>query len=201
LEVKQKVKKKLLFIGLVTMLVLAFSMPSAALAKAPAAINAGGVITSIDDGTVFPAGNSGRYVVAARTITGTLAGDISGDFTLNYKANVELATQAGNLHGTLVAGSQVLEVNGNIQPLQAYAGNLYTFLGVFTVPGFGPLPFYYVPGVGATPLFDLEISGHWTATSGAKGNGNFTASVIFIPTADGHVAFVVPGSQLSMSGK
>lgn len=194
-------KKKVVLILLTLVLVLAFSMPTVALAKAPVALNANGVIASIDEGTVFPAGNSGRYVVASRTILGTLTGDINGDFTLNYKANVELATQAGNLHGTLQTASTSLEVNGTIQPLQLYYGNIYYFYGWYYSSNFGWVRLYYVPDVGVVPLFYLEINGHWTALDGAKGNGDFTASVIFVPTPDGHVAFVVPGSQLTMTGK
>ena len=180
-------KKRTVFISLVLVSLLTALMPTAALAKAPTSFSASGTVTGINDGSVFPAGNSGRYVVASRTITGTLAGDITGDFTLDYKANVELATQAGNLHGTLQAGAQVLEVNGTIEPLQ--------FVGWLVPPGVHPL---YPDGI---PLYQLDINGHWTAVRGGKGNGDFKATVIFIPTPDGHVysivasAFIMTGQQ------
>ena len=170
-------KKRLSVIMLSLVLVLTGLMPATALAAKPASLSASGVVTSITNGDVFPAGDSGRYVVASRTITGILSGDINGAFTLDYKANVELATQAGNLHGTLQAGSQVLKVNGTIEPL-----------------GFA----WFAPWGMYLPM--LTISGQWTAVSGAKGNGDFAAYAVFIPTPEGHVAAVV-ASGITLTGK
>ena len=179
-------KRKVTLILLTLVMVLAFSMPTTALAAKPASLSASGVVTTITDGDVFPAGNSGRYVVASRSLTGILAGDINGAFTLDFKANVELATQAGNLHGTLQAGSQVLEVNGKIEPL--------TFAGWYLPPGISP---DYPGGI---PLYQLVINGHWTAVSGAKGNGDFAAWAVFIPTPDGHV-YAIVASGITLTGK
>jgi hypothetical protein len=169
-------KKRLFVISLVVSM-LVFLMPAPALAKAPAGFSAGGVITAIDTGTVFPAGNSGRYVVASRSITGALAGGITGDFVLNYKANVELATQAGSLQGNLQAGTTVLKVNGSIEPLE-FAG-------------------WWGEGI---PLYRLTINGRWTAIDGMKGNGDFSAWAVFIPTPEGHV-FAIVDSGFDMTGK
>lgn len=194
-------KKRLLSISLVLVSVLTALMPTAVLAAKPVEFKATGNIAYITEGDVLPAGNSGQWRVIERELGGTLSGDINGAFTLNYKANVELATQAGNLHGTLQAGSQVLEVNGKIEPLKPYHGNAFYFVMEYVDPVFGLVRIYYVPGVGYVPLFDLEINGHWTSVSGANGNGDFTASVIFIPTPEGHVAYVLPVSQVNLTGK
>lgn len=106
--------KRGFLIGFVLFLTLAVLTPVPALAAKPVPFNAVGTITSISDGTVKPAGDSGRWVVVEREIGGILSGDIGGTFTFNYKANVELATQAGNLQGTLLVGGKTLNVNGKI---------------------------------------------------------------------------------------
>lgn len=174
-------KKRLFFISLVLALVMTTLMPVTVFAAKPADFSASGTITGISPGDVFPAGESGRWVVAERELTGTFPDgeDISGDFTLTYKANVELATQAGNLHGELAMndGSYVLKVNGKIEPL--------VFVG------------WFAPGI---PLYQLTINGRWTFTDGARGQGDFSASATFVPTPDGHVAFIV-ASTFDLTGK
>ena len=107
-------KKKIIILGLVLALALVLVAPTPALAAKPVGFEAYGVITSIDEGDVFPAGNSGRWVVQERTIEGELQdGAIPGDFVLTYKANVT-ADQAGNFHGEMVVngGEYVIKVNG-----------------------------------------------------------------------------------------
>lgn len=177
-------KRKLLFISLALGLVLATLMPAPVLAAKPTAskfvdFNAGGFITGITDGIVKPAGSSGRFIVQERDINGVLSGDIGGTsgslFTLSYKANVALATQAGNLHGTLKVDSYSLEVNGTIEPL-----------------GFVPVGPYLLPL--------LTISGQWTFIGGAQGNGDFIAYAVFVPDEFGHVLLIVD-SGISMTGK
>jgi len=170
-------RKKLLFMSLALALVLTVLTPAVALAAKPVPFEANGAITSITPGDVFPAGESGRWRVVERDITGNLSGNISGDFTLTYKANVELATQAGNLHGTLEAGESVLNVNGKIEPLEIV---------------------YYAPW--NTYLPKLTISGHWNFIEGAKGQGDFDAWAIFIPTPEGHVGFIA-ASSIELTGK
>ena len=169
-------KKRLLFVSLALALVLTTLMPAAALAAKPVSFDASGIVTCISPGTVFPAGESGRWVVAERQLSGTfLSGDIDGDFTMTYKANVELSTQAGNLHGTLKVGSHVLKLNGSIQPLEMV-----------------PTPF-------GIDLPKLTINGRWTFTNGAQGGGEFDTWVIFIPTPEGHVGSIV-ASALNLTG-
>ncbi|MFH1647080.1 MAG: hypothetical protein ABID71_05310 [Chloroflexota bacterium] len=172
-------KKRTLLFSLGLVLALTVLVPTAALAAKPQPFYAAGVISGIEDTVVgenaFPAGNSGRWRVVDREITGQLSGDINDGFVLAYKANVELATQAGNLHGTLEAGGYSFKVNGKIQPLEM------------------------VP----TPLgFDLPrltITGHWSRTAG-PGQGDFEAWVVFIPDDYGHVVMIV-ASSFVMEGK
>ncbi len=171
--------KKKLLISLALALLLSTLLPSAALAAKPpskfADFNASGTITYITGGDVLPAGNSGRWRVIEREVGLQLSGALNGAFTLAYKANVELATQAGNLQGTISADPYTIRVNGTIQPLEF-------------VP-YGP---YLLPM--------LIINGQWTFTTGTQGNGDFTSWAIFIPTPDGHVAYII-ASGFDMTGK
>ncbi|MDO8635373.1 MAG: hypothetical protein Q7R34_03880 [Dehalococcoidia bacterium] len=157
--------KRGFLIGFVLFLTLAVLTPVPALAAKPVLFSAVGTITSISDGTVKPAGDSGRWVVVERELGGSLVGDINGSFTMAYKANVELATQAGDLHGTLQVGGNILNVNGKI--------------------GVGVTPIGY-PG--------LIINGHWNFTKGAEGEGDLTAWVIPITDEYGHVTFILASS-------
>jgi len=170
-------KKRPLFISLVLILVLTALTSAAVVAAKPAEFNASGVVTYIElGGSVFPAGDSGRWVVASRYLEGIFFGpDITGLFKLTYKANVT-SLQAGNLHGTLETGAYTLNVNGTIEPLEI----------VFYEPWQIYLP-------------KLTISGHWTCIKGAHGQGNFNASLIFIPSGE-HVGVVVDG-PFTMTGK
>ncbi len=174
-------KRKLFSISLALALLLTTLAPAAALAAKPPPkvedFNAIGGITYISDGTVKPAGNSGRWVVATRDLGGALSGDINEEYTLTYKANVELATQAGNLHGTLQTESYSLEVNGKIEPLDFV---------------------YFAPWGIYLPM--LTIDGQWTFINGTQGNGDFTAYAVFVPDEYGHVLLIVD-SGFDMTGK
>lgn len=157
--------------------VLALLSPSVARAAAPAPFSAGGVILGISDGAVKPAGASGRWVVAERELVGNFdTGDLSGGFTLTYKANVELLTQAGALHGSVQLDSgEVLNLNGSIQPIEMVQ--------------MGP---YWLP--------KLSMTGHWNFTSGAQGQGTFAAWAIVIPDIYGHILYI-PFSDFSLTGQ
>jgi hypothetical protein len=63
--------------------------------------SASGAIEAINPGNVKPAGKSDRFIVEERQVSGRLSGDLSGPFTLTYAANVPIATQSGQLHGTM----------------------------------------------------------------------------------------------------
>jgi len=176
-------KRRTLLISLVLVLILTALAPATALAAKPQSFYAAGKITYISPGEVLPAGESGRWRVIERELRGELLPevegletDISGPFTMTYKANVELATQAGNLHGILEIGDYTFRVNGKIQPLEI----------VPIAPGI------YLP--------KLAINGHWTLGDGARGNGEFDAWVVFVPDAYGHVAYIV-ASSFTMDGK
>ncbi len=165
--------KRGFLIGFVLFLTLAVLTPVPALAAKSVPFSANGDISFISAGTVKPAGDSGRWVVVEREIKGTFAGpDISGPFTMAYKANVELATQAGNLRGTLTVGEKILNVNGKIEVGLTPAG---------------------YPG--------LIINGHWNFTRGAKGEGDLTAWAIPIVDPDtGHV-LAIPFSFVNLTGQ
>ncbi len=173
-------KKRMLFISLALVLVLTVLIPGAALAAKSQPFYAAGAITGIEDTVVgenaFPAGESGRWRVIDREITGQLSGDVSGDFVMNYRANVELATQAGNLHGNLVVDDASFKVNGKIQPLEMVP----TPLGI--------------------DLPKLTITGHWNLDGKGPGNGDFEAWVIFVPDEYGHVVMIIASSFI-MEGK
>jgi len=168
-------KKKLFFISLALAVLLAVFISPAMIAAKQAPFSASGTISGISSGDVSPAGDSGRWVVAEREITGTLDGTISGEFIMTYKANVELQTQAGTLKGTLEVGSHILKVNGKVMPLEMV-----------------PTPFGELP--------KLTIRGGWNMVKGQQGTGVFEAWVIFIPTPDGHVGHIVD-SAINLTGK
>lgn len=173
-------KKRILLISLALVLLFTMLAPAAALAAKPQTFQAAGVITYIEDTQVgdnaFPAGNSSRWRVIDREIGGELLGDISGSFVLTYKANVELATQAGNLHGVLETGEYSFRVNDKIQPLTMAPSPLGFDLPVLT------------------------LNGHWTLTDKGQGQGDFAAWVQFIPDEYGHVVMIV-ASSFEMDGK
>ncbi len=173
-------KKRLRFISLILALVMTTLMSGAVLAAKPQLedFDASGTITGITPGKVIEAGVTGKWVVVERELTGTLSGDIAGDFTMNYKAMIEsILTQAGDLHGWLTVGedSHVLKVKGEIKPLQ--------WLGE---PFLSPAR--------------LEINGSWMLTQGDHGSGDFSAWVIFIPTPEGHVGFIL-ASEFTLIGE
>ncbi|MFC1945634.1 hypothetical protein ACFLW1_00370 [Chloroflexota bacterium] len=173
--------RKYFYLGIVIVTMLSMLVTaSPALAAKPVAFEAGGTITAISPGVVgenvFPAGNSGRWRVTDRTITGVLTrGDIAGDITIQYQANVD-ATQAGNFHGSIVVagGSYSGKINGSISSV------------------------VYDPGLPLPPRID--ITGHWNLNNGARGNGTFEATIFFLPLGE-HVLFVIPEmSTFTMSG-
>lgn len=79
----------------------------------PVPFSASGPILTIDTGEVKPAGQSGRFIVRDRHVTGILAGSIGGatgvPFVMTYDFNVPIATQSGRVHARLIAG--VYEAN------------------------------------------------------------------------------------------
>ena len=183
-----EMRKRLLFISLVLALVLTTLMPAAALAAKPVPFYAAGTISALDEGTVFPAGESDRWRVVLREAGGSVSGSVEDGFTMTYKANVT-SEQVGNLHGTLAFNIEpyVLRVNGKT--------------GQATPVGLVEI----APGV-FLPKLLLPISGHWSFIDGARGQGDFEGWVVFlaVPDEEGnlHVGPVYPDeSYFEMTGQ
>jgi len=236
--------KRLLVIGFVLALVLMLVIPSVTLAAPkPSTFSAHGTLTSIDNGTVKQLGNSGKWLVTDRHLTGQFqTGNLSGSFVLTYGGVFDLQTQAGNLVGVLKNGSSSFGVEGKTNPL-TYVGILTSnpvilsdngillsnstfYTGINLVYGaFAPtgallyspgkiltpgstLPAYTVlpkgttlPAGTATAVAELTASGHWAGIDRISATGDFTATINFLPTPDGHISTIVDGSNFDMTGK
>jgi hypothetical protein len=178
-------KRKLLLISLAVVMALAFLMPTTALA-APPKFSASGTLTWISTGTVWPVipGNTGFgwYNVKDRVVSGTLSGDIQGDFTLTYDGLFFVPTQDGTLSGILsTAEGYQFNVAGGTK-----------FLGFDATTG--------------AP--ELEINGTWNGDKVGNRNvnkqyknysGTFDGWVIFVPTPDYHVKYII-ASSFTMTG-
>lgn len=177
-------KQRLFYLGLALVLALVAMVPSPALAAKPVVFQADGNIDYISPGIVFEAGNSGRWIVAERQLSGVLAGDISGDYTLTYRGTVEsVETQAGNFHGRLEVadGAYVINVVGSNESIQ-FQGMVEIYPGVWV------------------PVLRITMGGNWAFLSGANGQGNFTGWAEFIPDAEGHVSMITD-SSFSLTGQ
>jgi len=170
-------KRSLVAVVLTVALLLA-AFPMNVLAAPPEAFQADGEITGIDAGIVKAAGDSGRWVVSERHVSGTISGDLNGDFEFTYRANVA-ADQAGQLSGTMTVGEQNLELRGVSQPVTV----------VQVAPG------VYLPRI--------AISGTWSFREG-RGSGDFDAWMVFVPVFDPdgnmHVGYIF-ASAFNLTGK
>jgi hypothetical protein len=174
--------------------VLATIGPVTAVSAEPFA--AGGQITSIDDGDVRAAGNSGRFVVRNRHVGGTLSGTVGGmvlvnePFTFTFKTNVPIQTQSGNIQGTLTFADFEAKVIGRsalgVTPLECPAEVAERFGCIQTAPGV-----FFFPG--------LIITGTVRFTEGTEGSGIVSAFVIPIIDDQGHIVGVFAGG-LSIEG-
>lgn len=177
-------RKKLLLVSLSLVLALIGMMPAtAALAKPAIGVVATGFVTEIQTTgeNVVPIGNWG-WKVTDRTVKGVFNGpEIVDEFTFTYNAIVDL-TQAGMLWGTLSTGDYTLNVFGRSESAYFYG--------------------WYDEAAGI-PLYGLDVSGSWNARCGAVGGGQFTASLVFIPSADGaHIEYIIPPlSPITLTGK
>ena len=178
-------------VGLVLTLALVLVAPAPALAAKPVGFTASGIISEVLPGDIFPAGQSGRWVVDERQMSGIILGDINGEFTLTYSANVNLETQAGSFHGTIEVDSLLINVIGKSQLVgDSYPGP--------TIPTpFGPT---------STTVRALETTGSWAFISGSMGNGDYYGvTVVLIAAAgllEGHILAIDPdNSGFSMTGK
>jgi hypothetical protein len=169
--------KKLLVIGIVLALMLTLVLPSVAMAARPTTFSAAGTMASIDPGTVKELGNSGLWLVKDRHIQGRfLSGDLGTEsYTITYGGVFKLVDQSGNLAGTMQVGSKLFVIDGKVAPLSLVD------MGEYQLP-------------------QLTISGHWAGLKGVNATGSFNAYMIFVPTADGHVDYIV-ASSFDMTGK
>jgi hypothetical protein len=181
-----EMKRKIVLVGLALALILTCVMPAAGVAakgNQPATgVVATGFITQIDPTTtenVVPLGTpQWGWKVTGRSVNGIFAGpQINDSFTFTYNAIVDL-TQAGTLWGTLKTADYTLNVLGK-------SGSAY-FVGMY----------------GEYPLFGVDITGKWSAARGAVGGGDFTGSLVFIPSPDGaHIAAIIPDySPITLTG-
>jgi hypothetical protein len=147
-----------------------------------------GTITMIDTGDVKPAGQSGRFIVRDRHITGTFTGSISAPFVITFDTNVPIATQSGRIHGRLIAG--VYEANVTMAsstgatPVECETPDGATCIAT---PGGN-----FVPG--------LLLNGRMNFLNGAKGQGSVTGWLIPILDAQGHIDGIV-ASHLAINGQ
>lgn len=170
--------RKSAIIGLAIALFLSLLYPTAALAAKPAGFNTSGYLLNINTGDVFAAGESGRFVVVDRQVTGIFTdGDFSGQaFQFNYRANVWLDTQAGNLQGRIQVGDgYLLNVTAMSDGVQIIGLNDDGYLA------------------------ELTSSGTWAFLDGALGQGNFVNQTTVQLGPDLHVIGIV-GSMLTLTG-
>jgi hypothetical protein len=175
------VRKKLLTlsIGIVMALLLLTILPVSAMA-AQQPMSASGNVTYISGTVGFPAGNSGNFKVTSRTVSGTFTdgGDLTGDYSVTYKANVDLNTQAGDMSGQMTTDTQVFDLWGTSDPVQ------------WTPSSDSPIGF----------IGTATASGTWKG-HGWPGSGTFSAVYSFVPTLDGHIDQILPDSTFSWSGQ
>ncbi len=167
-------------------------MSAPAMAGSHVPFSAGGTILTIDAGDVRPAGESGRFIVRDRHITGILMGSIGGTtgvpFTITYDSNVPIATQSGRIHARMIAG--VYEANMKLAsstgptPVECEIPNGASCIA--TPDG------NFVPG--------LLLSGRMNFLSGAHGQGTVTGWLIPVLDEQGHIVSIA-ASLLTLSGQ
>lgn len=169
-----------------------FVSASAFAAGPPVPFSASGPILTIDTGDVKPAGQSGRFIVRDRQVTGTLAGSIGGTagvpFVITYDSNVSITTQAGRVHARLIAG--VYEANMV----------LASSIGLTPVPCDTPDGATCIATPGGNFVPGLLLNGNMNFLSGATGHGTVTGWLIPIVDAQGHIVSIV-ASLLTISGQ
>ena len=174
-----------ILVGLMGMFLPAFAGP-------PIPFSASGTILTIDTGDVRPAGQSGRFIVRDRHITGTLTGSIGGTagvpFVITYDSNVPLATQSGRIHARLIAGvyeaNMTMASSAGPTPIECETPDGATCIAT----GAGN----FVPG--------LLLNGRINFLSGAKGQGTVNGWLIPILDEQGHIVSIA-ASLLSLSGR
>lgn len=165
---------KVLLTGAILALLLVGLLPTAVMAET-VPMSASGTIGYISGTVGFPAGGSGMYIVQSRTVSGAfISGDLNSSYSMTYKGSIDLNTQAGNINGILSTGSYVFSI----------AGKSYPVTWTQTPEG------YYIG--------KSYASGTWWFDGG---NGTFTCDFSFVPTMDGHIDYILPGSTFTLTGK
>lgn len=167
-------------------------MSAPAVAGPQVPFSASGTILTIDAGDVRPAGESGRFIVRDRHITGILTGSIGGTtgvpFTITYDSNVPIATQSGRIHARLIAGTYEANItmasSTGPTPVECETPNGVSCIA--TPDG------NFVPG--------LLLSGRMNFLSGAQGQGTVTGWLIPILDEQGHIVSIA-ASLLTLSGQ
>jgi len=173
--------KKLLGIPLLALIVAILCVPAVASAGSPfTPLLSQGAIITIDDGNVTDAGESGRWVVKEREVTGVFPGPgLIGPFTFTYGSNVPILTQSGNIHGTLVVGAYKAKVRGTSSLMG----------GGFCLE---PDP---SDGVLVVPFVILGVDGSFAFTAGTQGRGTFGAVVWANIDGAGHITGILPAGE------
>ena len=158
-------------------LALLVAFPTAVLAGGPPVpFSATGSIASIDEGNVIPAGDSGRWVVKDRAISGAFGGpDLWGPYSFSYGSNVPIVTQSGSFHGTLSAGD--------------YEANV---LGKSELVGYGLAFLNPLDPASLVPFVVVSTEGKMTFTKGTQGVGTFSALIWAQIDSQGHIIDVLP---------
>jgi hypothetical protein len=154
----------------------------------PVPFVASGTILTIDTGDVTPAGQSGRFIVRDRHITGTFTGSIGGPFVITYDSNVPIATQAGQIHARLIAGMYEANVT------------MASSTGLTPVPCKDPDGATCIATPGGNFVPGLLLNGRMNFLSGANGHGNVTGWLIPDLDAQGHILKIL-ASQLTLMGQ
>ncbi len=167
-------KRKFGLLALLSLLLIVVSSGTV-LAAEPVPLNAVGLLTTVVEGDVDPAGDSGRSVVSMRSISGTMVGpDLLGPFSVVFDTNVDL-TQAGQLHGVMTIGEDEARVQGESE---LSTGPVLALLSA------DPLVI--------VPVVYLGINGTLTFTVGPEGHASWDGGVWIIVTPDGHIVDVLP---------
>ncbi|MBI2468253.1 MAG: hypothetical protein HYV62_10635 [Candidatus Rokubacteria bacterium] len=174
-------QKVLLVAGLLFALALPFAW-----AGPPEPFVAGGSIDSITVGEVTPAGESGRFAVKAREVSGWISINGSGwlPYTFTFGTNVPLTTQSGQIHGTLTAGPYTAQVHA-MSEIGA------TPISCEVAPSGTPCLGGFIPG--------LLLDGTFALPDGAHGQGTASAWLVPILGPDGHIVAVF--GQVTLIGQ
>ena len=152
--------------------------------------SAEGVISGITPGDVRPAGNSGRFVVKDRTISGLLGGDLEGPFSFTYGTNVPIATQSGQIHGKASLADGAFEANVVAQSSLVAGPAIAVDLSISPPSG------SRLPGAVVGIVVGVGFDGKLIFTSGTQGRGTIVGELWTFVSLEGHIIEVAPSGLL-----